>query len=221
MGVICYKSTPIEAYLDVTNTRVQIIAQWPGRSAEDVEKFVTLPVMQQLNTIPRKTDVRSTSLFGLSVVTVLFEDGVDDFFAQQYASNRIQDIDLPEGVDLSIEPPSGATGEIFRYIIESDLPIREVSAIQKWVIERELLSVPGVATIASFGGEEKMFEIKVNHAELNNYDLSPLQVYEAVAGSNINVGGDIIQKGKQAYVVRGIGLLETIEDIENILIEVK
>lgn len=221
VGVICYKSTPIEAYPDVTNTRVQIIAQWPGRSAEEVEKFVTLPVMQQLNTIPRKTDVRSTSLFGLSVVTVLFEDGVDDFLAQQYASNRMQDIDLPEGVDLSIEPPSGATGEIFRYIIESDLPIREVSAIQEWMVERELLSVPGVATIASFGGEEKMFEIKVNPAELSNYDLSPLQVYEVVAGSNINVGGDIIRKGSQAYVVRGIGLLETIEDIENILIEVK
>lgn len=220
-GIICYKNTPIEAYPDVTNTRVQIIAQWPGRSAEEVEKFVTLPIMQQLNTIPRKTDVRSTSLFGLSVVTVLFEDGVDDFYAQQYASNRMQDIDLPEGVDLSIEPPSGATGEIFRYIVESDLPIREVTAIHEWVIERELLSVPGIATIASFGGEEKMFEIKVNPAELINYDLSPLQVYEAVASSNINVGGDIIQKGSQAYVVRGIGLLESIEDIENILIEVK
>lgn len=220
-GILCYKNTPIEAYPDVTNTRVQIIAQWPGRSAEEVEKFVTLPVMQQLNTIPRKTEVRSTSLFGLSVVTVLFEDGVDDFYAQQYASNRMQDIDLPEGVDLSIEPPSGATGEIFRYIIESDLPIREVTAIQEWVIERELLSVPGIATIASFGGEEKMFEIKVNPAELTNYDLSPLQVYEAVASSNINVGGDIIRKGSQAYVVRGIGLLESIEDIENILIEVK
>lgn len=220
-GILCYKATPIEAYPDVTNTRVQIISQWPGRSAEEVEKFVTLPVMQQLNTIPRKTDVRSTSLFGLSVVTVLFEDGVDDFFAQQYASNRMQDISLPDGVELSIEPPSGATGEIFRYIIESDLPIREVTAIQEWVIERELLSVPGVATIASFGGEEKMFEIKVNPAELANYDLSPLQVYEAVESSNINVGGDIIQKGSQAYVVRGIGLLESIEDIENILIEVK
>ena len=220
-GVMCFKNTPIEAYPDVTNTRVKIIAQWQGRSAEEVEKFVTLPIMQQLNTIPRKTDVRSTSLFGLSVVNVLFEDGVDDFYAQQYASNRMQDINLPDGAELSIEPPSGATGEIFRYILKSDLPIREVSAINQWVVERELLSVPGVATIASFGGEEKIFEIKVNPAELINYDLSPLQVYEAVASSNINVGGDVIQKGSQAYVVRGIGLLESIEDIENILIEVK
>ena len=220
-GILCFKSTPIEAYPDVTNTRVKIIAQWPGRSAEEVEKFVTLPIMQQLNTIPRKTDVRSTSLFGLSVVTVLFEDGVDDFYAQQYASNRVQDIDLPEGAELSIEPPSGATGEIFRYVLRSDLPVREVTAINEWVVQREILSVPGVATVASFGGEEKMYEIKVNPAELQNYGLSPLQVYEAVGNSNINVGGDMILKGSQAYVVRGIGLLESVEDIENILIEVK
>lgn len=220
-GIVCYIHTPIEAYPDVTNTRVRIITQWPGRSAEEVEKFVTLPIMKKMNTIPRKTDVRSTSLFGLSVVTVIFEDGVDDFFAQQYSSNRMQDLDLPEGTDPSIEPPSGATGEIYRYVLKSDLPIREVAAINEWVVERELLSVPGVASIASFGGEEKMFEIKVNPAELNNYNLSPLEVYEAVSKSNINVGGDIIQKGSQAYVVRGIGLLESVEDIENILIEVK
>ena len=220
-GVVCYINTPIEAYPDVTNTRVRIITQWPGRSAEEVEKFVTLPIMREMNTIPRKTDVRSTSLFGLSVVTVIFEDGVDDFFAQQYSSNRMQDLDLPEGADPSIEPPSGATGEIYRYIIKSDLPIREVTALNEWVVERELLSVPGVASINSFGGEEKMYEIKVNPVELANYGLSPLDVYEAVSKSNINVGGDIIQKGSQAFVVRGIGLLESIADIENILIETR
>jgi len=177
VGVISYINTPIEAYPDVTNTRVRIITQWSGRSAEEVEKFVTLPIMRVMNTIPRKTDVRSTSLFGLSVVTVIFEDDVDDFFAQQYASNRMQDLDLPEGADASIEPPSGATGEIYRYVLKSDLPIREVSAINEWVVERELLSVPGAASIASFGGEEKIYEIKVNPAELMNYSLSPLEVY--------------------------------------------
>lgn len=221
VGIVCYVNTPIEAYPDVTNTRVRIITQWQGRSAEEVEKFVTLPIMREMNTIPRKTDVRSTSLFGLSVVTVIFEDGVDDFFAQQYSSNRMQGLELPEGADASIEPPSGATGEIYRYVLKSDIPIREVAAINEWVVERELLSVPGVASIASFGGEEKIFEIKVNPTELANYNLSPLEVYEAVSKSNINVGGDIIQKGSQAFVVRGIGLLESVADIENILIEVK
>lgn len=220
-GILCYLNTPIEAYPDVTNTRVKIIAQWSGRSAEEVEKFVTLPIMQQLNTIPRKTDVRSTSLFGLTVITVLFDDGVDDFYAQQYASNRMQGLNLPDGVELSIEPPSGATGEIFRYYLKSDLPIKEVSSINEWVVQRELLAVPGVATIATFGGEEKMYEIRVNPTELSNYDITPLDVYEAIGRSNINVGGDVIQKGSQAYVVRGLGLLENIEDIENLLITVK
>ena len=220
-GIVCYVNTPIEAYPDVTNTRARIITQWPGRSAEEVEKFITLPIMRVMNTIPRKIDVRSTSLFGLSVVTVIFEDGVDDFFAQQYASNRMQDLDLPEGAESSIEPPSGATGEIYRYVLKSDWPVREVAAINEWVVERELLSVPGVASIVTFGGEEKTVEIKVNPVELQNYDLSPLEVYEAVSKSNINVGGNVIQKGSQAFVVRGIGLLESMEDIENILIEVK
>ncbi|MEI2271750.1 CusA/CzcA family heavy metal efflux RND transporter [Sphingobacterium sp. ML3W] len=219
-GIFAYLHTPIEAFPDVTNTRVRIITQWPGRSAEEIEKFVTLPVTKEMNTIPKKTNVRSISLFGLSVVTVQFEDGVEDFYAQQYAGNKMRSIELPEGAESSIEPPSGATGEIFRYVVKSNLPIKEVSAIQDWVIERELVGVPGVADVVSFGGEEKIYEIKINPTELANYNLSPLDVYEAVSRSNINVGGDVIQKGNQAYVVRGVGLLDKIDDIGNILIKV-
>ncbi|WP_323027885.1 CusA/CzcA family heavy metal efflux RND transporter [Gelidibacter japonicus] len=219
-GIINYIKIPIEAFPDVTNTRARIITQWPGRSAEEVEKFITLPVSKEMNTIPKKAEVRSISLFGLSVVTVIFDDDIEDFYAQQYASNRLQGLVLPEGSDAQIEPPSGATGEIFRYVVKSDLPIKEISAIHDWVIERELLSVPGVADVASFGGEEKIYEIQINPSELKNYDLSPLDVYEAVSKSNINVGGDVIQRGDQAYAVRGVGLLESVEDIENILITV-
>ncbi|MDM1046319.1 efflux RND transporter permease subunit [Myroides sp. 1354] len=220
-GIYSYIHTPIEAFPDVTNTRARIITQWPGRSAEEIEKFITLPISKEMNTIPNKAEVRSISLFGLSVVTVIFNDEIDDFYAQQYASNRMGNVNLPEGADFEIEPPSGATGEIFRYIIQSDLPIKEVTSIQDWVVERELLSVPGVADVVSFGGEEKIFEIQINPTELVNYGLSPLDVYEAVEKSNINVGGDVIQRGDQAYVVRGVGLLDNLEDIENILIEVK
>ncbi len=220
-GIYSYIHTPIEAFPDVTNTRARIITQWPGRSAEEIEKFITLPISKEMNTIPNKAEVRSISLFGLSVVTVIFNDDIDDFYAQQYAANRMGSVNLPEGVDYEIEPPSGATGEIFRYIIKSDLPIKEVTSIQDWVIERELLSVPGIADVVSFGGEEKIYEIQINPTELLNYDLTPLDVYEAVEKSNINVGGDVIQRGDQAYVVRGVGLLDKIEDIENILIEVK
>src|SRR5690606_11071581 len=156
-GIISYVNTPIEAFPDVTNTRVRIITQWPGKSAEEVEKFITLRVMKEMNTIPKKAEVRSISLFGLSVVTVIFEDGIDDFYAQQYAANRLQGINLPEGAETEIEPPFGATGEIFRYVIKSERPIKELTAIQDWVIERELVSVPGVANVVSFGGEEKIY----------------------------------------------------------------
>ncbi|MBE8712311.1 efflux RND transporter permease subunit [Sphingobacterium hungaricum] len=218
-GIYSLMHTAIEAYPDVTNTRARIITQWPGRSAEEIEKLVTLPVSKVMNTIPKKSNVRSISLFGLSVVTVLFEDDVDDFYAQQYVSSRLSDVDLPDGVETSIEPPSGATGEIFRYVIKSDLPIKEITALQDWVIERELLSVPGVADVVSFGGEEKIFEIKINPTALKSFDLSPLDVYDAVSKSNINVGGDVIEQGDQAYVVRGVGLLDKIEDIENITIQ--
>jgi len=220
-GIAAYVHTPIEAFPDVTNTRARIITQWPGRSAEEVEKFVTLPIMKEMKTIPKKAEVRSISLFGLSVVTIIFEDGVDDFYAQQYAANRLQGLELPEGTDAGIEPPYGATGEIFRYVLKSKRPIKELTAVHDWVIERELVAVPGVADVVSFGGEEKIYEIKINPTELANYDLSPLEVFEAVSKSNINVGGDVIERGTQAYVVRGVGLLEKIEDIENILIEVK
>lgn len=220
-GIISYMHTPIEAFPDVTNTRARIITQWPGRSAEEVEKFITLPISKQMNTIPKKAEVRSISLFGLSVVTVLFNEDVEDFYAQQYASNRMASVSLPDGADAEIDPPYGATGEIFRYVVKGDLPIKELTAIQDWVIERELVSVPGVANVVSFGGEEKIYEIKINPTELVNYDLSPLDVYEAVSKSNINVGGDVIQRGDQAYVVRGVGLLDNINDIGNILIETK
>ncbi|MFD2034584.1 efflux RND transporter permease subunit [Belliella marina] len=220
-GTISYINTPIEAFPDVTNTRVRVITQLPGRSAEEVEKFITLPIMKEMNTIPKKSEVRSISLFGLSVVTVIFEDDVDDFYAQQYASNRLQGVDLPQGAEAEIEPPSGATGEIFRYVLKSDRPIKELTAIQDWVIVRELVAVSGVADVVTFGGEEKIYEIKINPTELANYDLSPLEVFEAVSKTNINVGGDIIERGSQAYVVRGVGLLESAEDIENILIEVR
>src|SRR5699024_8265141 len=218
-GIYSYIHTPIEAFPDVTNTRGRVITQWPGRSAEEVEKFITLPISKELNTIPKKTDVRSISLFGLSVITVQFEDEIDDFYAQQNVSNRLNNVDLPDEASAEIEPPSGATGEIFRYIIESETDIKELTATQEWTVERELLSVPGVADVVSFGGEEKIYEIQINPTALANYNLSPLEVFESVSKSNINVGGDIIKQSDQAFVVRGIGLLDKKEDIGNITIK--
>lgn len=220
VGIISYRNTPMEAFPDVTNTQITIITQWPGRSAEEVEKFVTIPIEIALNPTQKKTSLRSTTLFGLSVVKVIFDDDVDDAFARQQVNNLLRGIDLPDNVDADIQPPYGPTGEIFRYTVNSKtLGTRQIKTIQDWVIERNLKSVPGVADVVSFGGEVKTYEISVRPTLLTKYDLTPLEVYQAVSKSNINVGGDIIEKNSQAYVVRGIGLLTSISDIENIIVD--
>lgn len=218
-GILSYRELPIEAFPDVTNTRVRIITQWDGRSAEELEKFVTIPVEVEMNTVPDVVSMRSVSLFGLSVVTLIFEDHVDDFTARQHVTSRLINLDFPDGADYEIEPPSGATGEIYRYTLQSeDMHIRDITALQEWVVERHLLSVKGVADVVSFGGEEKIYEISVNPNLLSQYGLTALDVFERVSASNINVGGDVIEKSGQAYVVRGLGLLSSIDDIENIMI---
>lgn len=218
-GIWSYIKTPLEAFPDVTNTQIILVTQWNGRSAEEVERFVTIPIEVVMNSVQRKTSVRSISMFGLSVMKIIFEDDVEDFFARQQVNNLLRNISLPEGVEPDVQPPYGPTGEIFRYTLESERNSSELLAWQDWVIDRQLRTVPGVADIVSFGGARKVFEVNVNPLLLAKYDITPLEVYEAIARSNINVGGDVIEKNGQAFVVRGIGLLQSIEDIENILIE--
>lgn len=219
-GFISYQNTPIEAFPDVTNTQITIITQWPGRSAEEIEKFVTIPIEIGLNSVQKKTDIRSTTLFGLSVVKVMFDDGVDDAFARQQVNNLLSNVDLPEGLKPDVQPPYGPTGEIFRYTLKSSTRTsRELKTMQDWVIERQLKSVPGVADVVSFGGEAKTYEISVDPRRLLDYGITPLELYQAVANSNVNVGGDVIEKNSEAYVVRGIGLLKNSQDIGNIIIK--
>ncbi|MGF7217547.1 cobalt-zinc-cadmium resistance protein CzcA [Spirosoma lacussanchae] len=219
-GIISYQNTPIEAFPDVTNTQITLITQWPGRSAEEVEKFVTIPIEIGLNPVQKRTDIRSTSLFGLSVVKIMFDDGADDAFARQQVNNLLGSVDLPEGVRPDVQPPYGPTGEIFRYTLQSPTrTARELKTIQDWVIDRQLKGVPGVADVVSFGGEVKTYEISVDPRRLIDYHITPLELYQAVANSNVNVGGDVIEKNAEAYVVRGIGLLRNQDDIQNIAIK--
>ncbi|WP_216725949.1 efflux RND transporter permease subunit [Hymenobacter siberiensis] len=220
MGVVSYRNTPIEAFPDVTNTEITIITQWPGRSAEEMEKFVTVPIEIALNPVQKKASVRSTTLFGLSVVKVIFDDGVDDAFARPQVNNLLREVDLPDGITPDVQPPYGPTGEIYRYTLESkNKTVRELKTLQDWVIERNLKAVPGVADVNSFGGEVKAYEISVNPGKLQDFGLTPLDLYNAVQRSNINVGGDVINQGQQNYVVRGIGLLNNISDITNTVIK--
>lgn len=219
-GIVSFKHTPIDAFPDVTNTKVTVITQWPGRSAEEVEKFITIPIEIAMNSVQNKTDIRSTTLFGLSVLHVMFEDDVDDFVARQQVYNLLNDADLPDGVTPEVQPLYGPTGEIFRYTLRSEKrDVRELKTLQDWVIERNLRAVSGVADIVSFGGEVKTFEVSVNPHQLKNYGITSLELYQAIANSNINVGGDVITKSSQAYVVRGIGLINDMEELRNIVVK--
>ena len=221
LGIVSYYNTPIEAFPDTTNTEIIIVSQWRGQSAQEVERFVTIPLEIAMNSVQRKSHVRSITMFGLSVIKILFDDDVDDFFARQQVTNAIATVNLPEGAESEIEPPYGPTGEIYRYVLHSDYRnSRDLLTYQNWVISRQLHSVPGVADVTTFGGQEKIYEVNISPFLLEKYGISELQVSDALAKSNVNVGGDVIEKNGQAYVVRGIGLLNSIEDIRNVIVVV-
>jgi heavy metal efflux system protein len=220
VGIITFRNMPIEAFPDVTNTEITIITQWPGRSAEEIEKFITIPIEISMNPVQKKTSLRSTSVFGLSFVKLIFEDNVTYEEARIQVNNLLANADLPQGIQPSVQPPTGPTGEIYRYSLRSSTrDVRELKTLQDWVVDRQLRSVPGVADVVSFGGETKAYEIQVDPGKLSNLGISPLDVYNAVTKSNINIGGDVINVNNQAYVVRGIGLLNDINEIKNIIIE--
>ncbi|HZX73168.1 MAG TPA: efflux RND transporter permease subunit, partial [Cyclobacteriaceae bacterium] len=182
---------------------------------------VTTPIEISMNSVQRKTNVRSITMFGLSVIKVIFEDDVDDFFARQQVNNQLRNVQLPDAVEPEVQPPYGPTGEIFRYVLKSDSrDSRELLTIQNWTIDRQLRAVPGVADVVAFGGREKTYEISVNPVQLQKYNLTPIELFDAMSKSNLNVGGDVIEKNGQAYVVRGIGLLSSKEEIENTIVDI-
>jgi cobalt-zinc-cadmium resistance protein CzcA len=219
-GWFSFMNIPIEAFPDVTNTQIVIVTQWDGQSAEEVERFVTTPIEIAMNSVQKKTNVRSITMFGLSVVKIIFDDDVEDFFARQQVNNQLRNVELPNGVEPDVQPPYGPTGEIFRYTLQGkNRNTRDLLTIQNWTIDKQLRSVPGIADVVAFGGQQKTYEISVDPDKLQKYNLTPLQVYDAVSKANLNVGGDVIEKNGQAYVVRGLGLLDNISDIENSIVD--
>ena len=218
-GLYAFTQLPIEAYPDLTNVTVQVITQWPGKSAEELEKFVTIPVETAMNGIPHLAGIRSVSLFGLSVVTMTFDDNADDFFARTKVSEKVQEVTFPDGVNTGLSPESGPTGEIYRYSLQSDsLKVMDLKTLQDWVLERQFKSVPGVVEVVSFGGPTKQYEVVVDPGKLAYYGVSLAQVSDALRQNNANAGGSIIGQGDQGFVFRGIGLLSSVEDISSVLL---
>jgi heavy metal efflux system protein len=218
-GIYSFLQLPIEAYPDVTNTSVVVITQWPGRSAEEVERFVSIPIEIEMNLVPNKTTVRSISLFGLSYSVIIFDDGVENFHARSEVYQRLANVNLPDNIEARIQAPSGPTGEIFRYTIKSNSRnSMELKSLQDWVIGKHLKSVEGIADVISFGGRVKTFEVSLDPGKLSKHGLTAVDVRDALSKANIIVSGHVIHQGPESFVVRGIGLLKNSEDISEVLI---
>ena len=218
-GIYCLKTLDIEAYPDFTNPIVQVITQMPGKSAEEVERLATIPLEKNLNGIPNEQKLYSSSLFGLSVIKVVFTDGLPSSLIRQQVLERIYQTELPDEVKPVLGPDASAIGEIYRYTIESDYYNQmTLKAIEDWQMEKAFKQVPGIIEVNSFGGPVKTYKVILNHEKVRFYNLDVGEIFDAIKASNSTGGGHYISKNDQAYIVRGLGLYSDIESIENTVI---
>ncbi len=220
VGYWCFTQLKIEAYPDIADTNVIVVAKYNGRAAEEVEQQVTIPIERALNNVPKVLDRRSRTIFGLSVVQLTFEDGVNDYFARQQVNERLASAQLPAGVNPELAPLTTAVGEILRYVVEAPATFSptQLRDLQDWVIRPFLLQVPGIADITTFGGPLKQFQILISPEKLRKYNLTVADVITSVGQNNLNTGGNVMERGGQGFAVRGIGALKSVEDIETIVL---
>jgi heavy metal efflux system protein len=214
-GIAAFRDLPVEAYPDVTNVQVQIITLFPGHAAEEVEQLVTVPVENQMNGIPKRASMRSISLFGLSVVTLVFEDDADPAYVRNQAFERLQAVAMPAGAQPGLSPDSTPVGEIYRYTLRGPRGFSplELKALEDWVVERRLRTVPGAVDVVGFGGPTKQYQVLVDPLKLKSYGITLKSVFDALANGNRNAGGAYIEHGSEIYVVRGLGLVQNLADI--------
>ncbi len=219
-GYYSWTKLAVEAYPDIADVTSQVVTQVPGLAAEEVEQQITIPIERALNGMPGMHIMRSRSTFGLSMITIVFNDGIDDYWARQRIQERLNDVELPYGAVPGLDPLTSPTGEIYRYIIESDrYDLRELTDLQNWVIIPKLTQVPGVAEVTNFGGITTQYQIELNPIKLEQYKLSLDEVIQTIENNNANAGGSVLNRGDQGYVVRGIGLVKNLEDIGQIVVK--
>lgn len=218
-GALSFQRMPVDAYPDLSPPMVELITQWPGHASEEVERLVTLPLELAMNGVPNMVVMRSITLYGLSDVRLTFEDNVNPYFARQVVFERLSDAQLPSGVMPSLAPLFSPSGLVYRYVLESpDRSPQELKTFEDWVIARAYRQVPGVADDSGFGGTTMQYQVLLDPARIYSYHVSVAQVLAALSANNSNAGGGFYSQGGQFYYVRGIGLVQTTEDIGNVVV---
>jgi cobalt-zinc-cadmium resistance protein CzcA len=223
-GILSFHKLPVEAYPDVADKYAWVITQWPGRAAEEVEQQVTIPIEIQMNGVGHLVHLRSSSLAGLSFITLIFDDESENLQNRQQVLEKLTMVTLPPGVNPQIGPDFSPAGQIYWYTLASSDPkydTMELKTLQDWVVYKYLMSVPNVAAVSIFGGETKEYQVQIDPDKLVAYGLSMASVEQALAANNANGGGSYIEKGQQAFNVRALGLMQTTEDIGQTVVAVK
>jgi heavy metal efflux system protein len=218
-GALSFQRLPIDAYPDLAPPHVELITQWPGHAAEEIERLVTIPVEIELNGIPRLESLRSISLYGLSFIAMNFEYGADPYFVREQAFERMANAELPAGLTPSLSPLFSPSGLIYRYVLQSpDRSPQELKTLEDWVIERHYRSIQGVADDSGFGGTTMQYQVLLDPNKLFTYGVSVPTVLNQLGSNNANAGGGFYSQGGQFYYVRGLGLVRNMEDIGNIVL---
>jgi cobalt-zinc-cadmium resistance protein CzcA len=218
-GTVSFMHMPVDAYPDLAPPMVEIITQWPGHAAEEVERLITLPLEVEFSGAPKMEVMRSISLYGLSDIRLTFNEGTDNYFARQVIFERIGDAELPSGVTPSMAPLFSPSGLVYRYVLESpDRSPQELKTVEDWVVERAYRAVPGVADDSGLGGTVMQYQVLLDPGRLYGYHMTVQQVVQALSNNNSNAGGGFYSQGGQFYYVRGIGLVKTSDDIANIIV---
>ncbi|MGG1921160.1 CusA/CzcA family heavy metal efflux RND transporter [Chryseobacterium sp.] len=219
-GYYSWTRLSIEAYPDIADVTSQVVTQVPGLAAEEVEQQITIPLERSLNGLPGMHVMRSKSTFGLSIITIVFDDGIDDYWARQRIQERLTDVELPYGAQPGLDPLTSPIGEVYRYIIESKShSLRELTDLQKFVIIPRIKQVSGIADVTNFGGMTTQFQIELNPHKLEQYGLSLSEVTETISKNNVSAGGSMLPRGNLAYVIRGIGLVKDLDDLGKIVVK--
>jgi heavy metal efflux system protein len=220
-GAVAFQRMPVDAYPDLSPPMVELITQWPGHAAEEIERLVTLPIEVEMNGVPKMAVMRSISLYGLSDVILTFEEDTDNYFAREIVFERLSDVqgNLPTGVQPSMAPLFSPSGLVYRYVLESpDRSPQELKTFEDWVIERQYKQVPGVADDSGFGGTVMQYQVLLDPARLYGYHITVPQVLAQLAVNNANTGGGFYSQGGQFYYVRGLGLIRDTADIGSVII---